>query len=160
MPWNIVHSVSKGQHSGKVSFAMNSVMTSHTIESNILELPVEVLSIILRLLDGNSLLSAVISDSHIMHVCKGDKFLRKQLRRQVSKVKREEQLRLTNPNYGVCVIRLTAGKIFGENVNKRITLSNEKPRWCYDEVNSVVNAKLSMRATTTSKSTKRACVRL
>ncbi|KAJ8917709.1 hypothetical protein NQ315_005158 [Exocentrus adspersus] len=91
-------------------------------------LPVEMWSIILRLLDLKSLLAAARADKTWMAVCQGDPVLRKRLRQAIYEEREQVKNFMLDPGLSVKVTRLVPSTTnFTQNL-KKIMVSCPKPR--------------------------------
>ncbi|KAK9745812.1 hypothetical protein QE152_g6649 [Popillia japonica] len=94
------------------------------------ELPVELIAVILRYLDSESLLKVVKTYNIFKNVCLGDPILRQRLKTILKMKKRQEVERRVNPALGVTVSRTEPARMFGRNVEKIVEPHHVPQREC------------------------------
>ncbi|KAK9745816.1 hypothetical protein QE152_g6645 [Popillia japonica] len=92
------------------------------------ELPVELIAVILRYLDPESLLNVVKTYHICKDVCLGDPILRQRLKTLLKSKTRQEVARRVNPALGVAVSRTEPATMFGRNAEKLgVAVSRTEP---------------------------------
>ncbi|KAK9745811.1 hypothetical protein QE152_g6648 [Popillia japonica] len=97
------------------------------------ELPVELIAVILRYLDPESLLNVVKTYHICKDVCLGDPILRQRLKTLLKTRRRQEvarRARRVNPALGVAVSRTEPATMFGRNAEKIVELRPVPQREC------------------------------
>ena len=99
---------------GKMAFQIfPDAMYKQTV-TPLLDLPVEMLSHTLRMLDGESLLCAIAAYDKLLQVCKGDKCLRRRAKMHITQMKDTDNDILTNYRIGETIV--TKGRLPDGNV--------------------------------------------
>ncbi|KAK9745813.1 hypothetical protein QE152_g6646 [Popillia japonica] len=98
------------------------------------ELPVELIAVILRYLDPESLLNVVKTYHICKDVCLGDPVLRQRVKMLLKTKRRQEVARRVNPALGVTVSRTEPATMFGRNAEKIAELRPVPQRECLADV--------------------------
>lgn len=85
-------------------------------------LPVEISSIILRMLDEESLVNAALVNRSWSRICRGDPVLRRRVRRKLRKNRRMQRETTLDPSRGVKVIRSGPKSLFNTNAIKIVKI--------------------------------------
>ncbi|KAK9745814.1 hypothetical protein QE152_g6647 [Popillia japonica] len=99
-----------------------------------LELPAELIAVILRYLDPESLLNVVNTYRVCKDVCVGDPVLRQRLKTLLKRKRRQEVERRVNPALGVIVSRTEPARMFGRNAEKTVESHPVPQRECLSDV--------------------------
>ncbi|KAL3266777.1 hypothetical protein HHI36_010935 [Cryptolaemus montrouzieri] len=90
-------------------------------------LPVELIALIFRYLDDDSLLNVFSTSRRWAAICRGDPILRNRIRNRVREIQKERRRVVLNPSIGVEVIRTEPTMMFATNniSNKRVTVKRD-----------------------------------
>ncbi|KAL3266778.1 hypothetical protein HHI36_010936 [Cryptolaemus montrouzieri] len=90
-------------------------------------LPVELIALIFRYLDDDSLLNVFSTSRRWATICRGDPILRNRIRNRVREIQKERRRVVLNPSIGVEVIRTEPTMMFATNniSNKRVTVKRD-----------------------------------
>ncbi|KAL3266781.1 hypothetical protein HHI36_010939 [Cryptolaemus montrouzieri] len=90
-------------------------------------LPVELIALIFRYLDDDSLLNVFSTSRRWAAICRGDPILRNRIRNHVREIQKERRRVVLNPSIGVEVIRTEPTMMFATNniSNKRVTVKRD-----------------------------------
>lgn len=91
-------------------------------EADLADLPLELSTMILRMLDPQSLVSALLVNRSWSKICRSDNVLRERIRKQLKKKRREQKKFLLDPSYGINVVRNSGSNLFNINVIKSVEL--------------------------------------
>lgn len=112
-------------------------------------LPVEVWCLILRALDGKSLLATVRSASYFGNIVRGDPVLRKTLRDAVKDAKREMSEWLNRPGMALTITREGSDRLFGSNCRKKVTTAKCPDMQDYPRIEKTTRNHRKMKVGTT-----------